>query len=229
MRPLEINHAISGEQADSDGLRRLSLLPLHLNNDNDNVIIDPHATDLGGDLKSAVLGIIKGMVGPAILYLPHGFANAGWMVAILVLFLSAALFLTSSACLLQSWKLLDSLNVRHVAIQMLSNVEDDDNDDNSQDFAADQQDTTTMPTTSPASIMRTTSSSSATPLSYLELARQAFGSTRETLIKIGIAAMQSGVCLTYLIFVPQNFQASIQSLMGQNVSTAFFLLFMLML
>ena len=26
----------------------------------------------GGDLRSAVVGIVKGMVGPAILYLPHG-------------------------------------------------------------------------------------------------------------------------------------------------------------
>ena len=31
--------------------------------------IDPHAQGLGGDLKSVVLGIVKGMVGPAILYL----------------------------------------------------------------------------------------------------------------------------------------------------------------
>ena len=26
----------------------------------------------GGDFRSAVVGIVKGMVGPAILYLPHG-------------------------------------------------------------------------------------------------------------------------------------------------------------
>ena len=26
----------------------------------------------GGNLRSAVVGIVKGMVGPAILYLPHG-------------------------------------------------------------------------------------------------------------------------------------------------------------
>ena len=40
--------------------------------------IEPHASGIGGDLTSAVLGIIKGMVGPAILYLPHGFAKAGF-------------------------------------------------------------------------------------------------------------------------------------------------------
>jgi len=36
---------------------------------------------VGGDLVSACTGIIKGMVGPAILYLPHGFASAGYLVA----------------------------------------------------------------------------------------------------------------------------------------------------
>ena len=67
---------------------------------------DTHAqSPKGGDLTSAVLGIIKGMVGPAILYLPHGFANAGWLVAIPILILSTFFFLCSSACLLDAWKL----------------------------------------------------------------------------------------------------------------------------
>mmetsp|Transcript_23441 Transcript_23441/g.39946 ORF Transcript_23441/g.39946 Transcript_23441/m.39946 type:complete len:162 (+) Transcript_23441:197-682(+) len=66
---------------------------------------DPHAAGLGGTLSSATLGIIKGMVGPAILYLPHGFAGAGYLVAIPMLLLSTSLFLWSSGCLLECWKM----------------------------------------------------------------------------------------------------------------------------
>jgi proton-coupled amino acid transporter len=127
---------------------------------------DPHARDLGGDLPAAVLGIIKGMVGPAILYLPHGFANAGWAVAIPILVLCTILFLGSSACLLDSWKL-ESTKAKQP---------------------------NALPSTSPKRVI----------LSYPELAYRALGKRGETMVKIGIALMQSGVCLTYLIFVPQN-------------------------
>ena len=50
-------------------------------------------------------------------------------------------------------------------------------------------------------------------LTYSELSRRAFGSFA-FLIEFGIAAMQFGVCLTYLIFVPANLYASCQSLFG---------------
>jgi len=166
-----------------------------------------HGQVLGGDLKSAVLGVIKGMVGPAILYLPHGFAQAGWMVAVPVLFLSAALFLASSACLLQSWQL--------VSGQAVSTVEDLENnkDDNIQHDSIHHDATKPQPA----------------PLSYPELAHRAFGRRGETWVKVGIAAMQSGVCLTYLIFVPQNLSASLRSLTGETVSPLIFLVAMLLL
>lgn len=59
----------------------------------------------GGTLSAAVFGIVKGMVGPAILYLPHGFADGGYAIALPALFLTTALFLYSSNCLLTVWKL----------------------------------------------------------------------------------------------------------------------------
>ena len=125
--PLEImNDRDSGdynEEEESDGLfvtRQQSA-------------IDPHAGEtLGGDLRSAVLGIIKGMVGPAILYLPHGFAHAGYLVAIPILFLSAALFLASSSCLLESWKLVSSMSVA------VSNDDADNDGDDVHGIVADQ-------------------------------------------------------------------------------------------
>lgn len=38
--------------------------------------------------------------------------------------------------------------------------------------------------------------------------------------------VQSGVCLTYLIFVPQNMKSSVHALFGMEVSTSFFLFLM---
>jgi len=153
---------------------------------------DPHATQLGGTLPSAVLGIIKGMVGPAILYLPHGFASAGYLVAVPLLLLSTVLFLWSSGCLLQAWRMENSrLRRERKNNESLS-----------------------------LKIQRIR-------LSYPELAYRSFGTTGETLVQLGISLMQSGVCLTYLIFVPQNLHSSALDLFGTNISTSWCLAFMM--
>ncbi|KAL3915704.1 MAG: hypothetical protein SGILL_005521, partial [Bacillariaceae sp.] len=151
---------------------------------------DLHAQGLGGDLPSAVLGIIKGMVGPAILYLPHGFANAGWAVAIPILILCTILFLSSSACLLDSWKLESS---KATAANALLQKQ-------------------------PKRVI----------LSYPELAYRALGVPGEMMVKIGIALMQSGVCLTYLIFVPQNLKTVTKILMGYDIDASYFMIVMLL-
>mmetsp|Transcript_2104 Transcript_2104/g.4662 ORF Transcript_2104/g.4662 Transcript_2104/m.4662 type:complete len:607 (-) Transcript_2104:264-2084(-) len=149
--------------------------------------VDPHATGLGGKLSSATLGIIKGMVGPAILYLPHGFASAGYLMAIPVMMLTTALFLWSSKCLLESWK-----------------VESDRvNGDGRRRSNSD----------------RKKHRRKRIVLSYPELAYRAFGSSGERLVQVGISLMQSGVCLTYLIFVPQNLRSSAALLLGWDIST----------
>lgn len=148
--------------------------------------VDPHATELGGSLTSATFGIIKGMVGPAILYLPHGFASAGYLVAIPVLFSVTLLFLWSSSCLLQTWK-----------------VESDNINRNNR--------------LGKSRIM----------LSYPELAFCAFGEKGMKLVQVGISLMQSGVCLTYLIFVPQNLHTSAKLLFNWDISTNWTLTFMM--
>ena len=150
---------------DDEGL--LARLPSWKEDEGESV--DPHAHGMDGDLVSAVLGIIKGMVGPAILYLPHGFANAGWVCAIPILIMATILFLSSSSCLLESWKL-ESEKAQSEAMPLEGGRK----------------------------------KSKRTILSYPELAYRALGPTGETIVKVGIAAMQSGVCLNYLIFVPQN-------------------------
>jgi len=187
--------------------------------------VDSHAHGLGGDLKSAVLGIVKGMVGPAILYLPHGFAQAGWIVAIPMLFASTALYLASSASLLECWKV-ETANRKRMSVLEMKElkevnshniVEEFDNEFINGAVVVDK----SSSNTATATIIPTTPS-------YPDLAYRAYGSRGETLVKIGIAAMQSGVCLTYLIFVPQNMRSSCRALFKVDLPPSVFLLAMVL-
>mmetsp|Transcript_13478 Transcript_13478/g.14503 ORF Transcript_13478/g.14503 Transcript_13478/m.14503 type:complete len:243 (+) Transcript_13478:68-796(+) len=149
--------------------------------------VDSHAHGLGGDLKSAVLGIVKGMVGPAILYLPHGFAQAGWIVAIPMLFASTALYLASSASLLECWKV-ETANRKRMSVLEMKElkevnshniVEEFDNEFINGAVVVDK----SSSNTATATIIPTTPS-------YPDLAYRAYGSRGETLVKIGIAASE---------------------------------------
>jgi proton-coupled amino acid transporter len=162
----------------------------------EEMVEDPHAAGLGGTLTSAVLGIIKGMVGPAILYLPHGFAGAGYAVAIPIMLCATAMFLYASRCLLDAWK------------------------HESEKGAAGSTDEL-------SSLMAAKRKKRRIILSYPELAYRALGSTGEAIVKTGIALMQSGVCLTYLIFVPQNLHASLLILTGIDIAPELWLIVMI--
>ena len=63
-------------------------------------------------------------------------------------------------------------------------------------------------------------------LSYPELAYRALGENGEKIVKLGIGLMQSGVCLTYLIFVPQNFSTALDRLAGIYIAPEWFLVVM---
>eukprot|EP00543_Licmophora_paradoxa_P015082 CAMPEP_0202474802 /NCGR_PEP_ID=MMETSP1360-20130828/92505_1 /ASSEMBLY_ACC=CAM_ASM_000848 /TAXON_ID=515479 /ORGANISM="Licmophora paradoxa, Strain CCMP2313" /LENGTH=685 /DNA_ID=CAMNT_0049101943 /DNA_START=1307 /DNA_END=3364 /DNA_ORIENTATION=+ len=255
---------------------------------------DPHAHGMGGDLTSAVLGIIKGMVGPAILYLPHGFATAGYGMALPILFITTAMFLYSSQCLLSAWKLqsikdLQLLRNHHqhnsssnspntssnsTSNSILSNLEEGSNfDSDMMDTAllgnsTNINNTSTAISTITANNVITTSSTSRPstptstdrarskrrplrrsrsntqhddinnnihnnniippPLSYPELANRALGPRGEFIVKTGIALMQSGVCLTYLIFVPQNLHTSMEYLFHLDLTPRFYLILMIL-
>lgn len=175
---------------DEEGRELIGLPPKWQEDTPEEDIQDPHLPPTGGDLTSAVLGIIKGMVGPAILYLPHGFAKAGWIFAIPCLILSTCLFLASSACLLDAWRL---ESAKSNSAELL------------------------LPEKSKRTI-----------LSYPELAHRALGSTGEAFVKIGIALMQSGVCLTYLIFVPQNLAKVTSILFDYDIDASYFIIVMLL-
>jgi len=75
----------------------------NLNRDVSELSHDPHGGG-GGSIPAAVFGIIKAMVGPAILYLPHGFATSGYAFAVLVVIIITAMFLYGSDRLLESWR-----------------------------------------------------------------------------------------------------------------------------
>jgi hypothetical protein len=156
--------------------------------------VDPHAQDVGGDLTSSVLGIIKGMVGPAILYLPHGFASAGYVVALPIMAITTCLFLYSSTCLLDSWRL-----------------------ESTKGAEGDHQ----------SLLKQASSKKKRVILSYPELAYRALGPTGEMIVKLGIALMQSGVCLTYLIFVPQNLSTCADILFNLQIPPKYFMIVML--
>jgi len=164
--------------------------------------VDPHAVTGSGDLTSAVLGIIKGMVGPAILYLPHGFASAGYLVALPIMALATLMYLHSSRCLLDAWKLESHKNEEQEVMPLQSSSPSSEESHRQQQH---------------------------TPLSYPELAFRAFGSRGETLVKFGIAAMQSGVCLTYLIFVPHNLRSSVMAMFGLDIALQYWLVVMVLI
>ena len=144
-------------------------------------------------------------------------------MALPIMFSTTAMFLYSSRCLLDSWKgenekaelalqqpeaeeekncgilILDGLNQTEPLLQ-------------GGDEYQEEVETTTVTTLATASQKKRRSIRRVVRqmrlkrhmLSYPELAYRALGPTGETIVKTGIAMMQSGVCLTYLIFVPQN-------------------------
>ena len=59
----------------------------------------------GGSLGAATFGLVKGTVGPAILFLPRGFKLAGWAIAVPALLFSTATYLYSATRLLDCWKI----------------------------------------------------------------------------------------------------------------------------
>ena len=165
-------------------------------------MVDPHTEGIGGDLPAAILGVVKGMVGPCILYLPHGFACAGYTVALPLMFLSTVMYIYSAQCLLDAWKI-ESQKTLEIPGESRSLLQNQQQQQRRRRRRA--------------------------MLSYPELTYRAIGPLGEQLVKIGIALMQSGVCLTYLIFVPHNLYVSVHHLFGVSISTKYWLAVMVLL
>jgi proton-coupled amino acid transporter len=194
----------------------------------------------GGSITAAVFGVIKGTVGPAILYLPKGFQQAGWACAIPSLIVATFAYIYSAHRLLQCWKVEDSrqqfLARRMSEIQSFLEKYDKGNGEESNvDKMGDEREGSNQLA---SGLQKHTSEYDRRAqaldafkpklLTYPELARRAFGSF-SFLIEFGIAAMQFGVCLTYLIFVPANLYASCQTLFGIAIPKTYFLIGMLLI
>jgi proton-coupled amino acid transporter len=163
----------------------------------------------GGSLTAAVFGIIKGTVGPAILYLPRGFQLSGYAVAIPSMILATLSYLYSARRLLQCWKAEKEKMARLEELRGLLEP-------------------ASTTTTNYGSVEAATKEEATTALlTYPELARRAFGSG-SAVVELGIALMQFGVCLTYLIFVPQNLVESVKVLFGYQVDKLYFLIGMVL-
>ena len=169
----------------------------------------------GGSLTAAVFGIVKGTVGPAILYLPRGFQMSGCAVAIACMILATASYLYSANRLLQCWQIEKQKIGRLEEIRALLEPVGSDK----------QQDNSKFECVPSGEEYAETAAAAATLLTYPELARRAFGGG-SAFVQIGIALMQFGVCLTYLIFVPQNLVEATRALFGLEVDKVFFLVAM---
>lgn len=196
---------------------------------------DPAHEVSGGTITAAVFGIVKAMVGPAILYLPHSFADAGYAFAVVALWICTALYLYTSQRLLQSWKyvvsqqteghLKYSRSSETIEIEMAALVESEEDSDSS---------VTKRRSKAPEDELEIFEDEDeqqqhSTHISYPQLAKLAYGDLGETIVQTGITLMQLGICLTYFIFVPHNISKSVWSLTQINLPLWICLLFMVLI
>lgn len=190
----------------------------------------------GGSLTAAIFGIVKGTIGPAILYLPRGFKLAGWAVAIPALVLATFAYIYSAHRLLACWKVEDERQ-RFLADRMdelqgllMTPAERQQHQQREQQLndGSEKDKSKVYLSGTPRSVKQQLDAFVPKLLTYPELARRAFGPFA-LMIEFGIASMQFGVCLTYLIFVPANLYASCQTLFGIAIPKQYFLVAMLLI
>ncbi|KAL3941240.1 MAG: hypothetical protein SGBAC_004359 [Bacillariaceae sp.] len=165
----------------------------------------------GGSMTAAIFGIIKGTIGGAVLFLPKGFKMAGWALAIPIMMFSTASYLYSANRLLECWRIEKEKAAKIDEIRALLT-----------------EDPTKYGSTTTDGEESEQLKSGGKLLSYPELARRAFGKGA-ICVQLGIATMQFGVCLTYLIFVPQNLYEATHELFGWELSKTIFLIAMVMI
>ncbi|CAJ1959844.1 unnamed protein product [Cylindrotheca closterium] len=168
--------------------------------------------EVGGSITAAVFGIIKGTIGGAVLFLPRGFQMAGYALAIPIMILSTASYLYSANRLLECWR------VEKAKAAMIDEIRALLLEGSPKMYGS----------TKAGEELKQQPSEGGKLLSYPELARRAFGSGAFC-VELGIATMQFGVCLTYLIFVPQNLYEATHQLFGWEMSKTVFLVCMVLM
>ena len=131
----------------------------------DTADLDEYLPELmppGGSLGAAIFGLVKGTVGPAVLYLPKGFQTSGWAVAIPSMILATVMYVFNSGRLLQCWRAEHERDLRNYRT---ANIHD------------------------PSYKGKGSAPTHEVPsLTYPELARRAFGPP-SVLVDVGIAAL----------------------------------------
>jgi len=154
----------------------------------------------GGTLTAAIFGIIKGTVGPGVLYVPHGFATSGWAFAVPMLIFSLVMFIFSASNLVRCWwyeraRFLgedgdESYSASGLTVDYRAGEEEGLLGTNSQSHSNGDNHNGRK--------KRTFKSS------YPALVLKAFGESGSNWVKVGIMMQQFGIVLIYFIFVPKN-------------------------
>lgn len=195
--------------------------PLDEEGEDEDIEVEENMVDTveGGSLTAAIFGLVKGTVGPAILYLPRGFSMAGYAVAIVSMILATTSYLYSAVRLLQCWKVEKAKIEKLEEIRAFLIPKTESSEKMGQNYGS-------VPSASSSAGPIDPHSPPPNLLTYPELARRAFGSWA-VFVQFGIAAMQFGVCLTYFIFVPPNLVESVHALFGVHVNKVVFLILMI--
>ena len=209
--------------------------------DDDDLIVEDMVE--GGSLVSAMFGIVKGTVGPAILYLPRGFYVSGYAVAVPCMIFATGMFIFSAYRLLECWKLESDKNhqveTRLKEVQALLGgspkqqqhlgggvtnhsdslallLQKSPNHNHRRKTQNNNHNSRSQYGATQVQQIITDHGYVSKLLTYPELAKRALGPW-SVLVEVGIALFQFGVCLTYLIFVPDNLHACAKAL-GLEVS-----------
>jgi hypothetical protein len=175
---------------------------------------DGHSHEVSGDtITAAIFGIVKAMVGPAILYLPHSFADAGYAFAIVALWICTAMYLYTSQRLLSTWRYVKSQQAHkqkdkrgQTEIEMTSLVLDENpkritkrRTKNTEEENGESDDQGSMMDDIGEVVIYDMDQEQpvGNSISYPQLARIAYGEVGENTVRAGITLMQLGVCLTY--------------------------------
>ena len=237
------NTTLAQQVRDDETMQKAAALAVDMKN-----MVAKKTMPIEGSLGAAIFGLIKGTVGPGILYLPRGFQNSGYGVAIPSMIIATILYVYNSNRLLDCWYaekendynayLLIS-KYRPTSVTHFQEMIRKEHQEKgiaqqqptpfSRGQQRDQEKDGLMKMDSNVSDMSKYSlppDISLPMLTYPELAKRAFGPRLSMLVDMGIAMLQYGVCLTYLIFVPHNLHETVETLFGLNVSKTKLLWFM---
>lgn len=168
----------------------------------------------GGSLGAAAFGIIKGTVGPAVLYLSKGFYQSGYAAAIPAMIFATGMYIFNAYRLLDCWRVESERNekIDNRLKEVQSLLMQSQETSNAEQYGATAVEQERFFTTK--------------LLTYPELAKRALGSY-SAIVECGIAFFQFGVCLTYLIFVPENLYQCAYAIFGVHIPKTYLLIIMI--